>query len=464
MMIAACGGSIAEDPRLGSSTESEASTVTSTDAASETSVAEASPIEVSPIDVLMADGDTATQAARSEWAIAEGRVGFLFRGPSAALDASARATFAGHFDPKPTFGSASGCDGSLVIVRLNHDGKYLFRRCLSDLYEGNSLAVGTDGATYVGTYVPSPSGAWGLGAHKLDEKGATVWSKVFRPATQSNDTMARALSLAGSDVVLGGHTKLPVDFGPGQRGGRAESTGIVLRLAAATGATVWARALGDCSGCGRTDVLAVAGTPTCTYVAGYWMLGPTDLGQGVLSASKGSFVGALDGKGGTRWMKLLAVGFPSLAVGSGGELVLAGSTSLAIDFGNGVTVGPGGYLAVLEPDGSARWAKNVGYAVAISPVDAGIWIGGSKDDAGVQGALLAQYAWKDGALLAEGWSGRAAATAWQEISGVGASNAGVAVVGGFKSSIRFGATTLTNVGPPEAGPFASGAFFARIGP
>lgn len=402
-------------------------------------------------------------AGPTGWAVAEGLLGVLFRGPSAAVETSGRATFVGHFEPAPAFGFATPCGGTVVVLRVDADGKGVFRRCFSELYEGNGLAVGADGATYLGTYPVSSAGVSAARARKLDAAGDTVWEKTYSPGTFTNGTMTRTLGLAGSEVLLGGHTALAVDFGTGLQGGVAVSTGIVARLSAATGATLWVRTLGDCTGCGRTDVLSVAGSKSATYLAGDWFGGPTDLGEGPVTADTGTYLVALDDKGANRWVKRFPLNGPSLAVGPSGELVCAGSTSTGIDFGKGVTVTTGGYVVVFEPEGTPRWARNTGGPASLSVLGSDVWVAGSKDEGGVQGAWLAHLRLKDGAIVSEGWPGRTAATAGQTIHGVAAATSGAVVIGGFRSTIRFGSTILTAT-PTDGGAFAQTAFFARVFP
>lgn len=419
------------------------------DVAAEADVVEASDADASEAAV---DADADAKAPLVVWSGRYAKAGTLFRGPDVVVDAVGTTTFAGYM---------LACPGFLSVVRFDPKGVPVFQQCIPDLYEGRSLALDAVGATYVGTYPTKSTSTvldYGAGVTKLDPKGDVAWRKLYYPATPDNGTMTRSLALVAGDVVAGAHTKLPVDFGAGLVGGKASSTAVVLRLSAATGTTLSVRTLGDCTGCGTTDVLGVAGDAATTYLAGEWHGGPTDLGDGPIAGTAGAFVLAVDASGKNRWVKQLGgwpSGWPSLAVGPKGELVYADTAGTdGLDFGGGVKVPSGPYVAVFEPDGTPRWAKATsGAPGSVAVLDGRVWVVGSRAEGAtaIKSAWLARLALADGAPLGENWPGRSVATAHQAVTGVGLSPAGVALIGVFRDTVRFGDVTVSAI-PTDAGP------------
>lgn len=397
-----------------------------------------------------ADGDADAGAPPVVWSRTLGAAPILFRGPDVVMDATGVTTFAGFL--------LGACPTFVSVVRFDPKGAPVFQQCIPDAYEGRSLALDAAGATYVGTQPAKTTVDHGAGVTKLDGKGDVAWRKLYYPATPDNGTMTRSLALVAGDVVAGAHTKLPVDFGAGLVGGKASSTAVVLRLSSATGATLSVRTLGDCTGCGATDVLGVAGDAATIYLAGEWHGGPTDLGDGPIAATSGAFVLAVEPGGKNRWVKQLGgspAGWPSLAVGPKGELVYADTAGTdGLDFGGGVKVPSGPYVAVFEPDGTPRWAKATsGAPGSVAVLDGRVWVAGSRAEGAtaIQSAWLARLALADGALLGENWPGRTVAAAHQGITGIALSPAGVAPIGVFRDTIRFGDVTLSAT-PTDAGP------------
>jgi hypothetical protein len=87
------------------------------------------------------------------------------------------------------------------------------------------------------------------------------------------------------------------------------------------------------------------------------------------------------------------------------------------------------------------------------PGDGRVWVAGSRAEGAtaIQSAWLARLALADGALLGENWPGRTVAAAHQGITGIALSPAGVAPIGVFRDTIRFGDVTLSAT-PTDAGP------------
>jgi len=232
---------------------------------------------------------------------------------------------------------------------------------------GNLIVVGIfSGTVDFGAGPVTSSGTQDVFVTKLDPNGGLVWENHYADA-QTDIGRDVALDSAGNVVVAGtfGGT---VDFGGGPLTGYGSHDVFVVKLDP-NGGHVWSRHFGGAGG----DVQHVG---VNTNGAGSIALGGAFTGQiafgGSSLVSAGGedvFLAKLDPQGSHVWSSRFGDASPdqfgtSVAVDSGGAVVLAGYFWGAVDFGGGQLVSAGkadGFVAKFAAnDGSYLWARRFG--------------------------------------------------------------------------------------------------------
>ncbi|MDC0666356.1 hypothetical protein [Nannocystis radixulma] len=279
--------------------------------------------------------------------------------------------------------SASFMDG--FVANLTADGEHVWSRSFtsSDKFSvcGRSDVAIADGATVWladfrdrSDFGGGPIGL--LGSHngfavKFDVTGAHVWSRAMGSGgLGSFETSAVAIDAAG-DVWATGRFENEAVFGEGPPVSVSTSTVYVARWSADGEPVDVLLTTGQASTHAPYASALAADANGRVYVAGGFS---GQLGFGgeplMTTGALDGFVATLGGDGAPLWHKAVGQGAEvnqetyEIASNAAGRTAIAGSFAVGIDFGDGVSVAgkPGldGYVAKLDVDGSALWARALG--------------------------------------------------------------------------------------------------------
>jgi len=210
---------------------------------------------------------------------------------------------------------------------------------------------------------------------KYSSSGGYIWAKGFG----AGGDHGYAVAVDGSDnVVLGAATGGSLNFGGVALINLGSYDGVIAKLSAATGATMWAKEVG---GSGTDYVFGLAVDRSGDVVA-TGQFGGGNLGGGNMAG--GGFVAKYSGTNGSyRWAKVASAssGAPSgNAVATDpntGNIFVTGGFSGSADFGGGpisTLYGGGLFVAAYGPTGSNLWARAFG---ASGDAGAGVAIDGN---------------------------------------------------------------------------------------
>jgi hypothetical protein len=193
----------------------------------------------------------------------------------------------------------------------------------------------------------------------LEPSGAPRWSgRTGSDYAQQGTSIALA---PGGEVLLAGNFTGTVSFGQGTLKTTA-SNAFLCRFDRA-GATLWSKKLGNDTGLVNIAGLAVA--PDGTVVVGGWFSGTQNFGAGdVFSPGPTSFIARYDAQG--RHVFSIALAGQSnqltaLAVEAKGGVIFGGVNRGSITFGKEFTSMLGSaFVGRLEPDGSTGWFVQAG--------------------------------------------------------------------------------------------------------
>jgi hypothetical protein len=232
------------------------------------------------------------------------------------------------------------------------------------------------------------------------------------------------------------------------------------------GGTLWAERFGDnTSETGRAVTVDAAGN---IYIVGDFG-GTMKFGSTAPLIASGTdiFVAKLDPAGKPVWAKQLGAGgahrADSIARDLGGNLVIAGTTDTATDFGGGTALPAGIFVVKLDATGAYLWSKtyggatNIGNGNAVAAVDAkgNVLIAATFEGTAVfDGMPLTSMGNKDIALAklsaADGtgiWSHRFGDVQFQRVNGIAVDANGSAIITGqFYGNVNFSGYNLTDSG------------------
>lgn len=206
---------------------------------------------------------------------------------------------------------------------------------------------------------------------KLDGRCEHVWSKRFGA---SLDQVGLGVGTDSTgNVYVGGVYRGALDFGAGPlpSAGSSEYNIFVAKLTS-SGGTTWARAFGDV---GDQQLTSMAVAPDGAITIGGLYNGAVDFGGGPLSGRApgdggDAFVTRLDQNGSHVWSRGFGPpasatagrsGVGGLALLSGGDVIVSGGATDAVDFGDGsFDFGAHGFwLLRMATNGSLAWSRKI---------------------------------------------------------------------------------------------------------
>jgi hypothetical protein len=346
-------------------------------------------------------------------------------------------------------------------------------------FGGPAPLVATTGATNV--FIAKLGGA----------SGSYGWATSF--SGSGNQRAASVAVDASGDVLVTGQFSGSVDFGAGPVAGGTSNNAFVAKLAAGSGALVWAKQFAAPGGTAAGSSVTVdAATGNVLAVGSF--TGAVDFGCGALTAKGSSdmYVVALDTSGSCAWSKSFGgAGAETVTEGAafaaGGNLLVTGTLSGTADFGGGPLTSESSsdvFVAVLSSTGSYVWANHfgagpsgnaTGMSIAADAsgnilltgsfqgsVDFG---GGALDSVGTDDLFIAKLA-PSSPPSSPPWTyvwsksfGNPGGTLGQQGFGIAADSAGDALVtGAFSGTITFvGGSPLASMGMQDV-------FVAKLSP
>lgn len=206
-------------------------------------------------------------------------------------------------------------------------------------------------------------GTPGDDAGSVAEPGLPVWSELFRNARGNTVSLA-----PNGDVVVAGYLRQPVDFGAGPT--EDDTAGYLVRFAP-DGAYRWARTF-DGPVFPHASVVDDDGN---VFIAGSFRGSVTFGGESLYGGTydgesrSQAFVASFDQDGNHRWSADYGSGnhdhLSSIALSSGGSIVVTGSAFGSIDFGGGNLPAVGRFgsnvvVASFNGNGEHRWSHLFG--------------------------------------------------------------------------------------------------------
>jgi hypothetical protein len=266
-------------------------------------------------------------------------------------------------------------EAGYALVKLDPSGALAYARTIAEVSTQNEylpVALDAAGHTVFG------GGSWGevdLGGGisagtpdegavlvaKLDPQGDAVWARAFASTWAGARITSLALDASGNIFLAGAVASGTVDFGWGPQEGE-----FYLAKLDADGDPLWAKTY--TGGMLESRTLAVRPTGEVLLAGSLYDGGGIDFGGGMLASAGGFdiFLVELDGDG--AHVQSLRFGDTSLqrayamALGSAGEIALAGSFYGTLDFGGVPIVRPepfGAFVAVLDAQGQHRWSRGL---------------------------------------------------------------------------------------------------------
>jgi hypothetical protein len=295
-------------------------------------------------------------------------------GVSLRIDAAGDLILAGNFGGTLDLGGSdltSAGEADIYLAKLDAAGNHLWSKrfgSASEQYlasatvddDGNVILTGdfSGSIDFGGGPLTGAGAATAIFVAKLDAMGNHMWSTSFDGGGGSG--LSIAVDALG-DVVVTGDFHGTVDFGGGPLATLGDKNIFVVKLDAA-GNHMWSKSFGD----GDDQVaLAVAQDPGGDLVVAGYIEGTADFGGGMLTSAGGwdVFVTRLDSMGNHVWSERYgsrSFEFAhALTIDAAGDVVVAGTMSMPVDFGGGPLAVSGGtvFVAKLAPGGDYVWSK-----------------------------------------------------------------------------------------------------------
>jgi hypothetical protein len=375
------------------------------------------------------------------------------------------------------------------VTRLGPEGGYRWALGIAGADEqiGRSLALAPNGDVLVtghfrgtasiggDTYMANGRDAF---LWRLDGDGNDVWHARYGGIGEQ-----RPIGVAVADdgrVALVGTFQPAADFGGGPlpfAGGGMMMGDIFVAVFDPQGGHLFSHAYGDL---GSDQAFAAAFDADGDLWVTGWFSGVVDFGGGPLTSggATDAFVLELSPAGthlfSARYGDGADQGMRSIAIDSGGNVVLGGTLLGSADFGGGAVTSAGGpdiVLVELDPSGAHRWSKRFGdggpqcdplspdceVAVAMAPGDEVLLAGGVRGGVDFGGGMLFASGIGDAYLARFGADGSYIAGSIfgdgdnQSARGVAADPGGNAILGGgMLGTLDLGSATLTSAGGADA--------------
>lgn len=264
------------------------------------------------------------------------------------------------FGAGPVSGSGSafiaGFSTSGTLLWAKHTGGSVARGIAADV-SGNVVITGEfTGTTDFGGGGVTAVGGLDIYLSKYSSAGAYTWTKTFG-STSTDKGFGVAVSTNG-DVSMTGSFINTINFGGGSIGITGAGSIVVGKFTAASGAYIWARAIGSGSGSAPLSVGVTVDASDSTILAAD-ALGAEDFGGGFLTGN-GSWNPVLIKYGyptgqylwGRRFLSTGDAHNKAVTHDSSGNLLISGSFGPSIDFGSGAVTSSAtgsGYGAKFSP-------------------------------------------------------------------------------------------------------------------
>jgi hypothetical protein len=305
------------------------------------------------------------------WAKVFGPNNQLATSRSVAIDGSGNVVVGGDFEQAIDLGGGMLTTPGAFVAKYGPTGSFQWNVAFGTSGSTSSMAgvvVDATGAVYVtgafsgtincggGTLTDPGMASDAIFVAKLDAGGHLVWSKAFGDGTHqaSVDTMA----VTPNGVLLTGTYYATVSFGgPALTPGAGATTADFVVALDAGGNQVWSKSLPS-----TTNLAAAVDGGGNVALAGTFATPTIDFGGGPLTAVGGAdlVVAKLNSSGTYVWGKDFGSssddGASAVAFDGGGDLVLVGFASAAINFGGG-PLAAGSFVAKLDGGGGHVWSK-----------------------------------------------------------------------------------------------------------
>lgn len=409
---------------------------------------------------------------------------------SVAVNGSGDIVVAGYFLGSLVLGGTSlisAGSSDFFVTKLSSKGTVLWAKQYGDAIDnGNEIAVtfglagqvavtgGFKGAIKFGATTLTSAGGEDVFAAMLDASGTPIWAKKFGDA--ANQRARSVAATAQGDIILAGGFFGTVDFGGGLLTSAGSQDIFLTKLSGTTGASIWAKRLGDAGG---QPVAFQNGTAVTVDPVGNVLLTgtfTTSIALGGMSPllSVGAddiFLAKFDSAGAYSWGQ----GFGStgsdfsgaIATDSTGNIAITGSGAGAISFG-GASLVPNGasgtVVAKFDTTGAHQWSKifgdaqlNLGLGIAIDSAGEVAFAGFTYGNMNFGGGILPNSGGGGSADIFLAKLDAAGAYRWgklfgdfgqQSVTGLAVDLASndLVLIGTVQSTTVFGSSTLTAVG------------------
>ena len=342
-------------------------------------------------------------------------------GHDVVTDAEGNVFVAGYLYGATDFGGgllAAGGSVDVFLVKLDAQGNHVWSKRFGGgdgEHVVSSMAVdGAGNVVIAGIFSGSidfggepleSAGADDAFVASFDEEGNPRWSARFGDGDEQG-AQGVAVDLEGN-VFVTGMMRGIADFGGGPLASAGDGDVFLAKLDSA-GHHLWSRRFGDSHDQSGAR-LAIDANGGVIVVGSF--AGGIDFGGGLLESAGDldAFVAAFDEAGHPRWSRGFGEGgaqsATGVAVGEGGEVVVAGSFYEGIDFGGGLLASEGQgdlFLAALDGAGRHLWSKRLGDAadqagasVATGPGGAVLFTGGFEGSVDCGGGPLVSAGGED---------------------------------------------------------------------
>lgn len=302
-----------------------------------------------------------------------------------ATDMQGNVAVAGTFSGTVDFGGGNlTMSGSpdIFLAKLDPNGGHIWSQVyLSGGTEGslNGLAFDSAGNLFTTGYIMSTTtvkgttlptfGAGDIFLVKHDPAGALLWSKVIGESTSAQNGYALAVTPTGGVAVTGTITGI-VNFGGGGLNG--SQSDAFLAVYDTAGAHLFSKRFGDASfQYGKSLAITSGGD----IVMAVDLQGTANFGGGVVTSAGNGDVAIVKFSqlGMFQWNKVFGSAsqqdVSNVVVDKDGNIVFTGATSGPVDFGCGTVAPPntaGFYVTKLDPTGTCLWSKAYGAVANVS--------------------------------------------------------------------------------------------------
>jgi uncharacterized protein (AIM24 family) len=275
--------------------------------------------------------------------------------------------------------ASSGAVGLTVNIANSSDGQTVWAERIGGTWgeNVNGVAIDADGNIFVTGYFQgtvnfgggslSSAGGQDIFVAKYSANGDHLWSRSF--GSVWDDTGYGVAIDADGDIFVTGYFQGTVNFGGGSLSSAGGQDIFVAKYSGTNGNHLWSRTFGSSGSDDGGNGVAVVDNIGNVTVTGYFR-NTVDFGGGPLTSAGGSdiFVAKYSGDNGNHiWSKRFGntsedVG-SSLKVDSGNNIIVTGSFSRSVDFGDGPLSSAGLtdiFVAKFTTSGMHQWSESFG--------------------------------------------------------------------------------------------------------